>query len=60
MSVSSAPTEMKLKLTLKDSRAIEIVENIPVKQRNEIIEKYIILGEMVVSHARARISSGNS
>jgi len=44
-------TEMKLKLTLKDPRAIEIVENIPPKQRDEIIEKYIILGEMVVSHA---------
>jgi len=43
--------EMSLKLTLTDPRAIEIVENIPVKQRDEIIEKYIILGEMVVSHA---------
>ena len=43
--------EMELKLILKDPRAIKIVENIPVKQRNDIIEKYIILGEMVVSHA---------
>ncbi len=43
--------EMSLKLTLTDTRAIEIVENIPVKQRDEIIEKYIILGEMVISHA---------
>lgn len=51
MSVPSSTKEMKLKLTLKDSRAIEIVKNIPVKQRDEIIEKYIILGEMVVSHA---------
>lgn len=51
MSTSSQVTEMKLKLTLKDPRAIEIVRNIPTKQRDEIIEKYIILGEMVVSHA---------
>jgi len=51
MPVPSPITEMKLKLTLKDPRAIKIVENIPVKQRDEIIEKYIILGEMVVSHA---------
>lgn len=42
---------MKLKLTLKDSRAIEIVKSIPIQQRDEVIEKYIILGEMVVSHA---------
>ena len=43
--------ELKLKLTLKDTRAIEIVENIPVKKRDETIEKYIIIGEMVISHA---------
>lgn len=51
MPVSPSAKEMKLELTLKDPSAIEIVENIPAKQRNEIIEKYIILGEMVVSHA---------
>lgn len=51
MSTLSQTEEMKLKLTLKDPRAIEIIKNIPVKQRDEIIEKYIILGEMVVSHA---------
>ena len=50
MSVQSSK-EMKLKLTLRDPRAIEIVENIPADRRDEIIEKYIILGEMVVSHA---------
>jgi hypothetical protein len=48
---TSLKREMKLKLTLKDARAIEIVRNIPVKRRDEIIEKYIILGEMVISHA---------
>jgi len=42
---------MKLKLTLRDPRVIEIVKSIPIKQRDEVIEKYIILGEMVVSHA---------
>jgi len=51
MSISSSFEELKLKLTLKDPRAIEIVKNIPVEQRDEIIAKYIILGEMVISHA---------
>jgi hypothetical protein len=43
--------EVKLELTLTDLRAIEIVESTPENRRNEILEKYIILGEMVVSHA---------
>ena len=51
MSVQSTSEELDLKLILKDPRAIEIVKNIPDEQRDEIIEKYIILGEMVVSHA---------
>jgi hypothetical protein len=51
MSIDTSVKEMKLKLTLSDPRAIEIVEGIPTKRRDEIIEKYIILGEMVVSHA---------
>ena len=51
MSASTSVEEMTLKLTLTDARAIEIVKSIPVKRRDEVIEKYIILGEMVVSHA---------
>ncbi len=51
MSISPSAKEMTLKLTLKDARAIEIVKGIPVKHRDEVVEKYIILGEMVVSHA---------
>ena len=51
MSIDSSVKEMKLKLTLSDPRAIEIVEGIPTNRRDEIIEKYIILGEMVISHA---------
>jgi len=51
MSTSPSAKEMTLKLTLKDTRAIEIVKGIPVKHRDEVIEKYLILGEMVVSHA---------
>lgn len=51
MRVSSSVREMKLKLTLRDPRALEIVESIPVKRRDEVVEKYIILGEMVASHA---------
>lgn len=33
------------------SEAVEIVEGIPISQRDQIIGKYIILGELVVSHA---------
>jgi len=51
MSTISSLHEMKLYLTLTDARAIEIVGSIPSNQRDEIIEKYIILGEMVASHA---------
>jgi hypothetical protein len=42
---------MKLELILKNPNAIKIVNNIPEEQRNKVIEKYIILGDMVVSHA---------
>jgi hypothetical protein len=51
MSDASSPRDLRLELILTDSRAIEIVENLPIERRNEIIERYIILGEMVVSHA---------
>jgi hypothetical protein len=51
MPVSPSVEEMKLRLTLSDPRAIEIVKSIPVKEREVVIEKYIILGDMVVSHA---------
>lgn len=51
MLVPSSANEMRLRLRLKDPRAIEIIKSIPVRQRDEVIEKYIILGEMVVSHA---------
>ena len=46
-------SESKLILTLilRDPRAIQIVEKIPHEQRSQIIERYLILGEMVVSHA---------
>jgi len=49
--MSSVLNELKLDLTLKDPVAIKIVNNIPEEQRNAVIEKYIILGDMVVSHA---------
>lgn len=42
---------MKLKILLKDPRAIAIVRKIPEMERDEVIEKFIILGEMVISHA---------
>lgn len=43
--------QLKIDLLLKDQRAIRIVNNIPPINRNEVLEKYIILGEMVTSHA---------
>lgn len=42
---------MKIQLTLKDPQAIEIVKNLPKDKRDEIIEKFIILGNMVISYA---------
>jgi hypothetical protein len=48
---SSIQNEMKLEVLLKDPRAIKIAKGIPIENRNEVIEKYIILGEMVASHA---------
>jgi len=44
-------TPLKLNITLKDNRAIELVKRIPPKKIDETIEKYIILGDMVCSHA---------
>lgn len=43
--------EMELDILLKDPRAIAIVRKIPEMERDEVIEKLIILGEMVLSHA---------
>jgi len=42
---------MKIQLNLKDPQAIEIVKNLPKDKRDEIIEKFIILGNMVISYA---------
>lgn len=49
--MTSMVQELEVSISLKDPRAIEIVENLPEEQRNGIIEKYIILGDMVVTHA---------
>lgn len=43
--------EMKLEVILTDPRAIRIVESLPITNRDGIIEKYIILGDMVTSYA---------
>jgi len=51
MAVSTLANEMKLELTLRDPRAVEIVQHMPIERRDDLIERYIILGEMVVSHA---------
>ena len=51
MVLNQPQEEVKLELTLSDPRAIKIVETMPEEQRDIIIEKYIILGDMVVTHA---------
>jgi len=48
---------MKIEIYLKDPQAIEIVNSIPEDKRNEVIEKYIILGNMVVSQAEINTST---
>lgn len=42
---------LTFELTLTEQKAIKIVNQMPEDQRDSIIEKYIILGDMVVSHA---------
>ena len=51
MALNESQSEFKLELTLTDPTAIKIVESMPEEQRDSIIEKYIILGDMVVTHA---------
>jgi hypothetical protein len=48
---------MKIQLTLKDPQAIEVVKSIPKEKRNEVIEKYIILGNTVVTQAEINTST---
>lgn len=42
---------LRIEIRLTDPRAIGIVESIPKEKRSEILEKYIILGNMVISYA---------
>jgi hypothetical protein len=48
---------MKIEINLKDPQAIEIVKSIPKDKIDEVIEKYIILGNMVVSQAEINTST---
>ncbi len=41
----------ELSVTLSDQRAIDIVDSIPEERLDEQIEKFIIVGHMVLSHA---------
>jgi hypothetical protein len=41
----------ELALQLEDGRAIEIVKGLPESERDQIIEKYIIVGDTVVKYA---------
>lgn len=54
--MTSCGPELKLEIRLKDARAIEIVENASEEKRDEIIEKLIILGDMVVSYASISVA----
>ncbi len=51
MVLQSDSESLTLELTLIEQKAIEIVNQMPEDQRDSIIEKYIILGDMVVTHA---------
>jgi len=51
MTIIKTLEPMVLEITLNDPKAIDIVESFPVDRRDSIIEKYIILGDMVVTHA---------
>ena len=51
MVLKEEANEFTLEIKFTDPRAIEIVRGFPEEKRDQIIEKYIILGDMVVSHA---------
>ena len=51
MAVLDASNKLVMEVTFTDPRAIEIIHTFPEDQRDEIIEKYVVLGDMVVSHA---------
>jgi hypothetical protein len=48
---------MKIELNIKDPQAIEILKSIPKDKLNDVIEKYILLGNMVVSQAEINTST---
>ena len=57
---SSIQNEMKIEVVLKDPRAIKIAKGIPIENRNEVIEKYIILGDMVTCSRFNKYQQRNS
>jgi hypothetical protein len=48
---------MKIALNIKDPQAIKILKSIPKDKLNDVIEKYILLGNMVVSQAEINTST---
>ncbi len=54
--MSKSSVSLKIELQLKDAEAIDIVNSLPKEKRDEIIEKYIIIGDMVVSYASVSAS----
>jgi hypothetical protein len=51
MTVLESSNKLSIEITFTDPRAIDIIQNLPDDQRDSIIEKYLILGDMVVTHA---------
>ncbi len=51
MAEETETKEMKIEITLRNPQAIEIVKNLPKEIREEIIEKYVIIGDTVLRYA---------
>ncbi len=49
-------SELDVRLKLRDPRAIRIVEGIPEDRRGDVLEKYIILGDMLVTFSKIETS----
>lgn len=51
MTLNDVSGVLTIDITFTDPKAIEIIQNLPEDKRDNVIEKYIILGDMVVTHA---------
>ena len=51
MTINDMSSVLTIDITFTDPKAIKIIQNLPEDKRDNVIEKYIILGDMVVTHA---------